>query len=132
MQPNETDLLVQDLIALEHAALVRWCRGDPSGYLEISAPDVVYFDPFIERRIDGWQALSEYYETIRGMISAERFEILNPLVQCSGDMAVLTFNFVSYGANQTEMRWNSTEVYRRSASEWQIIQSHWSLTKPRK
>jgi ketosteroid isomerase-like protein len=132
MQPNETDLLVKDLIALEHAALVRWCRGDPSGYLEISAPDVVYFDPFIERRIDGWQSLSAYYETIRGMISAERFEILNPLVQCSGDMAVLTFNFVSYGANQTEMRWNSTEVYRQLASEWQIIQSHWSLTKPRK
>ena len=132
MQSNETDLLVQDLIALEHAALVRWCRGDPSGYLEISAPDVVYFDPFIERRIDGWQALSAYYETIRGMISAERFEMLNPLVQCSGDIAVLTFNFVSYGANQTEMRWNSTEVYRRLASEWQIIQSHWSLTKPRK
>ncbi len=132
MQSNETNSLVQELVALEHAALVRWCSGDPSGYLKISAPDVVYFDPFIERRIDGLQALSAYYETIRGIIGAERFEILNPVVQCSGDMAVLTFNFVSYGANQTEMRWNSTEVYRQLASEWRIIHSHWSLTKPRR
>jgi len=131
MQSTEPTLLADDLVALEHAALVRWCNGDPSGYLEISAPDVVYFDPFIERRIDGWPALSAYYETIRGLIRAERFEILNPLVQCAGDMAVLSFNFASYGANQTEMRWNCTEVYRRAANEWQIIQSHWSLTKPR-
>ncbi|MBD9370504.1 hypothetical protein [Xanthomonas sp. XNM01] len=29
------------LIAPEHAALVRWCQGDPSGYLAISAEDVV-------------------------------------------------------------------------------------------
>ena len=36
------------LIALERAALDLWGVGDPSGYLKISAPDIVYFDPFLE------------------------------------------------------------------------------------
>jgi len=131
-EPNESQdkAIAQTIIELERAALVRWCSGDPSGYLEITAPDVVYFDPFIERRLDGLESLSDYYERLRGKISAERFEILHPAVQRSGDMAVLTFNFVSYGAHHFELRWNCTEVYRRDADSWRIIQSHWSFTKP--
>lgn len=131
MLSSNADPLVQELLALEHAALVRWCQGDPSGCLEISAPDVVYFDPFIERRIDGLESLSKYYETVRGKVSADRFEIINPVVQRCGDVAVLTFNFVSYGANQFELRWNCTEVYRHDADNWRIIQTHWSFTAPK-
>ena len=37
------------LIAMERSELDRWGKGNPAGYLEISAPDVVYFDPFLER-----------------------------------------------------------------------------------
>ena len=54
------------IISLERAALNRWSKGDPSGFLEISAPDVVYFDPFQERRLDGLGALTGYYESLRG------------------------------------------------------------------
>ena len=50
-----TEQITAEIIALERAALDRWGAGDPSGYLEISAPDVTYFDPFLERRLDGWR-----------------------------------------------------------------------------
>lgn len=116
------------VIALERAALERWGKGDPSGFLEISAPDVVYFDPYLERRIDGLPALTAWYESLRGKIFMERYELLNPHVQVVGDAAVLTFNFVSHGG-EGEMRWNCTEVYRRKGATWEIIQTHWSLTK---
>ena len=116
------------IIRLEELALRRWCDGDPSGFLEISAEDVVYFDPFLERRIDGLPALTEYYESLRGRIRAERFELINPEVQLVGDAAVLTFNFVSHGSG--ESRWNCTEVYRRAGDSWKLIQTHWSLTNP--
>jgi len=128
---SEAEQVAQEILELERAALVRWCSGDPSGCLEISAPDIVYFDPFIERRIDGLESLSAYYDGLRGKISAERFEILNPVVHHTGSVAVLTFNFVSYQANQLELRWNCTEVYRRDASGWRVIQTHWSLTNPK-
>jgi ketosteroid isomerase-like protein len=119
----------EQIIHLEETALRRWCNGDPSGFLEISASDVVYFDPFLEKRIDGLAALTDYYEALRGKIRAERFELLNPLVQRVGNAAVLTFNFVSWGGNENEFRWNCTEVYRQNDARWEIIQTHWSFTK---
>ncbi len=116
------------IIAMERAALDRWGKGDPSGFLEICAPDAVYFDPSLERRIDGRDALGKYYDAIRGKVSIERYELLNPLVQRVGDAAVLTYNFVSYGDAEDEYSWNCTEVYRRSGEGWEIIQTHWSYT----
>ena len=133
MSDNLTERTGDEVVAMERAALTRWCNGDPSGFLEISAPDVVYFDPFLDCRIDGLEALSGYYEGIRGKIRADRFELLNPKVQRIGEAAVLTFNFVSYGGNENELRWNCTEVYRHVGSgPWQIIQTHWSFTNPDK
>jgi hypothetical protein len=128
---HSTNDVSSELIAMERAALTRWCDGDPSGFLEISAPEVVYFDPMLDRRLDGLAALTAYYEGIRGKVKASRFEILNPLVQYwGGDTAVLTFNFVSYGGNENEFRWNCTEVFRRTRDGFRLVQTHWSRTKP--
>ena len=122
--------IAEALLALENAALLRWCAGDPSGFLEICAADVVYFDPFLERRLDGKAALTRYYEALRGKISVDRFEIRNPHVQTASGMAVLTFNFVSFARDGAESRWNCTEAYRHEADGWRIVQSHWSFTRP--
>ena len=117
------------LMALERAALDRWGRGDPSGFLEISAPDVTYFDPTLERRLDGHAALSAHYEKVRGKIHLDRYELLNPQVQLCGDTAVLTYNFIGH-VQTLARRWNCTEVFRRTAQGWRIIQTHWSVTQP--
>lgn len=124
MQP-----ISEKIISLEKTALSRWGKGDPSGYLELSAEDVTYFDPFLEKRLDGLENLTRYYESIRGKIQIDKDEMTEPHVAVTGDMAVLTFNLVSYTGN-TNMRWNCTEVYRKEAESWKIIQTHWSFTKP--
>jgi ketosteroid isomerase-like protein len=115
------------IIAMERAALDRWGHGDPGGFLEICASDVVYFDPYQERRVDGIEALTKLYQTYRGQVHIDRFELLNPVVQASSELAVLTFNYVSYEGRE-ESRWNCTEVYRRGQGHWRIIQTHWSYT----
>ncbi len=122
------DAVGETLIAMERAALDRWGKGDPDGFLEISAPQVTYFDPFIERRIDGIEGLRRHYDAIRGQVSIDRYELLNPKVEAAGDMAVLSFNFVSW-TGKDEHRWNCTEVYRCMEGRWRIVQTHWSLTK---
>lgn len=127
-QPSDPNQIAELVIGMECDALERWGNGDPSGFLEICAPDIVYFDPSLERRIDGLEALTEYYQPIWGKISFERFELLNPLVQVVGDAAVLTFNYVSYGGAEDAHRWNCTEVYQRLPEGWRIIQTHWSYT----
>jgi ketosteroid isomerase-like protein len=122
------EAVAEKIISMEKVALDRWGRGDPDGFLEISSPDVVYFDPYQDNRVDGLPALASLYETIRGKVHFDRFELLNPLVQASADLAVLTFNYVSY-ADDRASRWNCTEVYRRESNDcWRIIQTHWSYT----
>lgn len=122
--------IAQTIIALERQALERWGNGDPSGFLDISADDVVYFDPFQPRRLNGIAELRELYESIRGTVQIAHFDLLAPHVQAAGDMAVLTFNYVAHEANGGLSRWNCTEVYRRDSGGWRIVHTHWSFTEP--
>ena len=118
------------IIALETAALEAWHNGDPTPYLELYSKDFTYFDPAQERRLDGWNKIKELYENMRGKVKMDKFEIINPVVQQTGTMAVLTYNLQSY-AGETLWRENCTEVYRlEENNKWKIIHSHWSLTKP--
>jgi hypothetical protein len=119
------------IISMEEAALDRWGKGDPSGFLEISARDVVYFDTSLAHRLDGLEALTSYYESLRGKVQMDRYELIDPKVQLYGDVAVLTFNYVYY-TGKKESRWNCTEVYRLAGEAWQIIQTHWSATQKEK
>jgi len=123
------DQISETIINLESEALKRWGKGDPSGFLEICAPDVVYFDPDLQKRIDGLEALTQYYETLRGTVYFDEFRLLNPKAQSIGEVVVLTFNYVSYPADGKPRPWNCTEVYQRIGKRWLIIQTHWSYTK---
>ena len=126
-QKNSIESIIIDL---EKAALTKWINGDPTGFLEISAPDVVYFDPFQERRLNGIDELTKLYLPLKGQVNAEHFEIIDPVVQATDKMAVLTFNFRSQAGEKLH-KWNCTEVYRLEADgKWKIVQTHWSLTKP--
>ena len=125
---SRTEEITATLIAMERTALDRWGAGDPSGYLEISAPDVVYFDPFQERRLDGLEALTVLYESLRGAIRIDRYDLIEPKVQVCGEAAVLTFNLNSCTGSSV-MRWNCTEVYRLDKQGWRLIQTHWSITQ---
>jgi ketosteroid isomerase-like protein len=123
------------IIAMERAALDRWGLGDPQGYLEIMAPEVTYFDPVQDRRVDGLAAMTTMLESWTGKIQVDRYDLVNPLVQQHGGAALLTFNLVSYrrgadGIERAIAHWNSTEVYARTDAGWRIIHSHWSFVKP--
>ena len=127
-QSTSTDIS-KTIIALEKGALEKWNQGDPNGYLDISADDVTYFDPFTEQRLDGIETLKQYYEPIKGQI-VSKYDMLNPKVTATNDMAVLTFNLHSYEGNKV-IKWNCTEVYRLEPNgQWKIVQTHWSFIKP--
>ena len=122
--------IAETIIALEREALTEWHNGNPTPYLELYSKDFTYFDPIQERRLDGWDKIKELYESMRGKVKMDRFEIINPVVQSTDTMAVLTYNLESY-LGKTLWKENCTEVYRLEAdNRWKIIHSHWSLTKP--
>src|ERR1700745_3215989 len=115
--------LPDKIIALECAALDRWGKGDPGGYLENYASEITYFDPVAHHRIDGLDAMKAYYEPLTGKIRVDPYDMRGARVQAWGETAVLTFQLISYGktAGGTEIvlaRWNSSAVYRQTAAGW--------------
>ena len=117
----------QKIINLEKSALEQWNNGNPSGFLDIMASDVVYFDDLSDLRLDGFDKLKQLYESIRGQIHVDKYEMINPIIQSVKDMALLTYNLISYTAKKID-KWNCTEVYRlEKGGNWRIIHSHWSI-----
>jgi ketosteroid isomerase-like protein len=134
-QADSASFAPEHIIAMERAALDRWGRGDPQGYLTTMAPEVTYFDPIQARRIDGLGAMKDLLVPLTGKIRVDRYDMLDPKVQFHGDSALLTFNLVSYqkqadGADRVVARWNSSELYARVDGRWQIVHSHWSYIQP--
>ena len=124
----------ETIIALERAAMDRWGTGDPQGFIDIFADEVSYFDPSTERRVDGIEAMRALFAPIAGLVKLSRYEILNPDVYRRGDLAILSYNLVTYsqGADGAPRvtRWNTTEAYALIGGKWKIVHSHFSLTLP--
>jgi|SRR5262245_11507332 len=123
-----------EILMLERSALDRWGKGDPGGFLELYAADITYFDPVTAARIDGHQAMVDYYGPWAGKIRIARYEMLNPHVVVDGNMALLTYNLVNYiqdpqGAESVGSCWNSTTLYQQRGGTWKTIHSHWSFTR---
>lgn len=118
--------VAKTIIAMERAMLDRSDRGDMTGGLEISAPDIVYQDPFNDKPLIGIAALTAYYASIPAQ-PGKPGQMSNATVQVMDDVAVLSFNYVSHiGMHRF---WNTTEVYRKTAAGWRIVNTHWALTK---
>ena len=76
------------ILQLERGALDRWGQGDPGGFLDVYGPGITYFDPVTAARIDGHDAMEDYYGPFTGKIHISRYEMLNPQVvvpaHCTG------------------------------------------------
>lgn len=122
------------IIATERGALDRWGKGDPQGYLEIYAPEITYFDPLQERRLDGIEAMRKLLLPLTGKIKVDRYDMIGPKVQQYGDVAVLSYNLISHvtGADGKPgtVQWNSTVVFVRQDRGWRSVHSHWSYIRP--
>jgi uncharacterized protein (TIGR02246 family) len=127
-----------DIIAMERAALDRWGQGDTQGVLDLYAKDITYFDPFQDKRVDGLEAMKALYRPFAGKFKILHYEMIDPKVQRTGEVAVLTYNLLddfvelSAGPTSTKMAWNVTSVYARVEGQWRIVHSHYSFVKAAK
>ena len=124
----------EQFVSLEREALDRWGKGDPGGFLELYTAGVTYFDPLTPARLDGRQAMADYYGPWTGKICIPRYEMVNPQVVVDGNLALLSYNLVNYvcdehGNESVGTRWNSTTVFQRHGDAWKTIHSHWSFTQ---
>lgn len=120
-----------EIMRLEAGAMERWRKGDPGGFLDISAPDVTYFDTGTAIRLNGFGKLKKEYDMRVGKIHYDVMEFVNPRFQVFEDSAVLHYQFFSTmlnpdGTIKSRMPWNSTEVYAKRGGGWKIVHTHWS------
>jgi ketosteroid isomerase-like protein len=119
------------ILSLENSAMERWRNGDTMGWIEISAPEVTYFDTGTPKRLDGLAALKAEYAKRAGKINYDVMEFIDPRVQVHGDAAVLFYRFFSTylnadGSIARRIPWNCTEVFSKLAGKWKIVHTHWS------
>lgn len=126
---NNSDA-AREILALEKVAMERWCKGDVEEYLRNSSDEVTYFDPFTAKRLNGLPELSTLYRSFAGQFHFDRFEFVDPKIQLSGNIAVLTYNLITYVGSKEE-RWNATMVYQKTRGKWKVIHTHMSLTQPK-
>jgi ketosteroid isomerase-like protein len=117
--------IARELVALERQAMDGWAKGNPDPLLAISDPDITYFHVMTEKRLDGLAAVKALYEGFRGASLFDSYDLVDPKVQASGDVAVLTYVFVRRIGEATS-RWNATQVYQKKKDGWRVIHSHWS------
>jgi ketosteroid isomerase-like protein len=120
-----------ELMRLESAAMERWRKGDPWGFIELSAPQVTYFDTGTPQRINGREALSAEYRQREGKIFYEVMDFIDPWVMVCDEMAVLFYRFLSTrlnpdGSVASRTPWNCSEVFMQMDGSWRIIHTHWS------
>ena len=133
--PKESDAdVARKIIKMEYTAMERWRQGDPTGWLEISAPGIVYFDPTLDRPIRGFESYRNYMDGMEGQIFFDGAEFLNPDVKVYGETAIYTYNFRSTrkdeeGNIQHGPVWNTTEVYALLEGEWKSVHTHWAFLK---
>lgn len=119
------------ILSLENEAMERWRQGDPWGWTEISAEEIIYIDPGLTKPIEGLEAYKEYLKQFEGEINFQISEFIDPKIKSCGDLAVLTYNYrdaktEADGSVIEQSLWNTTEVYCLREGEWKIIHTHWS------
>ena len=127
-------LVEQLILAKEKMLLDEWGKGNTMIFPQNNATEITYFDPSLEKRINGIKEFTDLLKPIENKFTIEKYEMLNPKVQVHGEVAVLSYNLVDYSKNpegvEQKHLWNSTEVYKKINNDWKIIHSHWSFTKP--
>ena len=128
---SDTGKIEAKIVALEKRALELWNNGNPDGFLELSADDVIYFDPVFETKFEGKKALEEYYDGFRGKNKIDSYEMIEPVVLLAAGSAVLAYDYEARREGNV-YRMHCTEVYRPDpAGRWKIIHTHWSFVLSR-
>jgi hypothetical protein len=65
LTPVSYEGLLGELMALESAAIQRWRKGDPWGFVELYAPEITYMDSGTPARINGIDAMKRNIKNAR-------------------------------------------------------------------
>ena len=123
--------LANHIIKLEKDALDKWFNGDTSGYRKLwSKKSFSYFDGTNPNRVDDYDTIAAFLDTIDGKLYADHYDFCCPRVQFGNDMALLTYQLYAK-TTLIDMQYNCIELYQKEDDgEWHVIHSTWSFIRP--
>lgn len=111
-------------------AAEKWSNGDPMGYVECAAKDIVWLDDLgASKPVSGSDSLKKYLETFRGQIPTHKFELLDPFFQVYGDIVIVTYRYQGILDGEPLNPWKITSVYRYVNGDWLSVHENWSEVK---
>jgi hypothetical protein len=132
-QPNlptadEAKTAVMEKITM---AAEKWSSGEPMGYVECAASDIVWIDVIgAQKPISGADALEKYLETFRGQVPHHKYKLLDPIFQVYGDIVIVTYRYQGVFDGKAADPWKVSSVYRYNNGDWLSVHENWSEVKP--
>lgn len=112
------------------AANDKWASGDPMGFIDCAAPDIIWSDDLgAPLRVNGYEALKAYLETFKGQIPSHQHILIDPVFQFYGDIVIVSYRYQGTFEGETQAPWKVTSVYRYSDGDWLSVHENWTEVK---
>ena len=109
----------------------RWSSGDPTGFLEVVAEDVIWMDDLGAMiPISGKENLVPYLEGFKGVIPKHNKEIYNFIFQYYGDIVIVNYRYQGTMDGVKADPWKITAVFKYADGDWVSVHENWSEVKP--
>ena len=108
----------------------KWASGDPMGFLECAAQDIVWIDDIAAQKpVSGYEALEKYLETLKGQIPPHEHELQDMMFQPYGDIVIVNYRYQGIFNGEPAEPWKVTSVYRYQDGDWLSVHENWSEVK---
>lgn len=109
----------------------KWEAGDPTGFMDIVAEDVIWVDDLGAMiPINGKEALVKYIEPYIGQIPPHTKELLNPMFQFFGEIVIVNYRYLGTFDGVAGTPWKITSVFRYADGDWLSVHENWSEVEP--
>lgn len=108
----------------------RWASGDPMGFMECAAPDIIWSDDLgAQLRVTGYEALKAYLENFKGQIPPHQHILIDPVFQFYDDMVIVSYRYQGTFEGEAASPWKVTSVYRYADGDWLSVHENWTEVK---
>lgn len=112
------------------AANNRWATGDPLGFMECAAPDIIWSDDLgAQNRVIGYDSLNTYLEGFKGQIPPHQHVLIEPVFQFYDDIVIVSYRYQGTLDGETLPQWKVTSVYRYADGQWLSVHENWTEVK---
>jgi hypothetical protein len=109
----------------------KWAAGDPMGFIECAAKDIVWSDDLgAQNSLIGYDALNTYLEGFKGQVPPHQHELIEPVFQFYDDIVIVSYRYQgTFEGEEPGAPWKITSVYRYADGQWLSVHENWTEVK---